>query len=375
MGEGRPSVLIAGAGPTGLTAALELCRRGFSPRIVDSESGPAPMRESRALGVNARTLTLLSPSGVTDRILGVAQFITHFRVRSGSTLLLELDTARVAGRYKAIQAMPQGLMERLLLAALHDYGIEPEWNTKVEAVSEDPSAPTVSLRHPDGASETIRPDFLIGADGAHSVVRKALGFGFPGEALETCFYIADYRYEHPVDARVAEIKVFNPGILGYLPVTPDTLRYISTLSDYQQRIVHPDKVVEEVWRSEFRVHFRHVESMAKGNIFLAGDAAHIHSPAGARGMNLGIEDACWLAYLLSEGRQQEYSSLRMPAVRQVMKVTYRLTAVITMKNPVVIGLRNRIVPMLLRIPPLGTRLLRGVAGYDTAPPPWIAGAE
>ncbi|MDI7863807.1 FAD-dependent monooxygenase [Rhizobiaceae bacterium n13] len=375
MGEGRPGVLIAGAGPSGLTAGLELCRRGFSPRIVDSESGPAPMEESRALGVNARTLTLLSPSGVTDRILGVAQHITHFRVRSGSALLFELDTGRAAGAYRAIQAMPQGLMERLLLAALREYDVEPEWNTRVEAVAGDPTEPVVSIRHADGATESVRPDFLIGADGAHSVVRKSLGFGFPGEALETCFYLADYRYEHPVDARVADIEVFNPGILGHLPVTPDTLRYISTLSDYESRIVHPDKVVEEVWRSEFRVHFRHVESMSRGNVFLAGDAAHIHSPAGARGMNLGIEDACWLAYLLSEGRQQEYSSLRMPAVRQVMKVTYRLTAFITMKNPLLIGLRNRIVPMLLRIPPIGTRLLRGVAGYDTPPPPWIAGAE
>lgn len=375
MGGASRSVLIAGAGPTGLTAALELCRRGFSPRIVDSEEGPASMRESRALGVNARTLTLLSPSGVAERILAAAMPIPHFRVFSGSKPIIHLVTSDVAGPYNAIYALPQGHTERLLLAKLEDYGVSPEWGTRLEAISGDPIAPSALLRKAGGASETVQPDILIGAEGAHSVARKALQLGFPGEELETCFYLADFRYETPIDERDARITVFNPGVLGHLPVTPDTLRYISTLSDYESRIVHPGKVLEEVWKSEFRVHFRHVGEMARGNVFLAGDAAHIHSPAGARGMNLGIEDACWLAYLIAEGREQEYSALRMPAVRQVMEVTYRLTALITMKNGLVIGLRNLIVPIALRIPSIRKRLLRSVAGYDTPPPPWIAGAE
>lgn len=375
MGDGRRSVLVAGAGPTGLTVALELCRRGFSPRIVDSDAGPASMRESRALGVNARTLTLLSPSGVTDGILAAALPIEHFRVYSGSRLLIHLRTADVGGRYNAIYALPQGHTERLLITKLEGFGVSPEWNTRLEAVSGDPATPQVLLRKADGSSEDLQPDILIGAEGAHSVARKALRLGFPGEALETCFYLADYRYEQPFDERDARVEIFGPGVLGHLPVTNDTLRYISTFSDYEARIIHPGKVVEEVWKSEFRVHFRHVGEMARGHVFLAGDAAHIHSPAGARGMNLGIEDACWLAYLIAEGREQEYSDLRMPAVRQVMNVTYRLTALITMKNPLVIGLRNLFVPIVLRIPPLTKRLLRSVAGYDTPPPPWIAGAE
>ncbi len=149
-----------------------------------------------------------------------------------------------------------------------------------------------------------------GPTGAHSAVRKALGAGFPGEALEAYFYIADFRYAKPVDAHFAEITLCDPGMLGRLPVSADVLRYISTLEDFEGRIIHPEVVAEKTWASQFRIHFRHVEPMAKGNVFMAGDAAHIHSPAGARGMNLGIEDACWLAWLIAEGREEEYSALR-----------------------------------------------------------------
>ncbi len=375
MADDGRSVLVAGAGPTGLSAALELCRRGIMPRIVDSEAGPAPMRESRALGVNARTLTLLSASGVSDRILAAAMSIPHFRVYSGSRLLMDIRTSDVRGAYNAIYALPQGHTERLLLARLEDYGVRPEWNTKLETVSGDPARPQVTLRRPDGGSEDVMTDIVIGAEGAHSEVRRALHLGFPGEQVETCFYLADYRYEQPLDDRDARVRLFNPGVLGHLPLAPDALRYISTLADYEARIEHPGKVAELMWKSEFRVHFRHVGEMARGNIFLAGDAAHIHSPAGARGMNLGIEDACWLAYLIAERRESEYSALRMPAVHQVMEMTRRLTALIAMQHPASIGIRNVLVPMAFRIPPLGKRLLRSVAGYDTPPPPWIAGAE
>ncbi len=109
MASGHRSILIAGAGATGLAAALELARRGFLPRIVDSDAGPVPLTESRALGINARTLTLLSPSRVTDTILQEAQRIAHFRIVSGGRLLADIDTTRVPGPYSAIHALAQGI--------------------------------------------------------------------------------------------------------------------------------------------------------------------------------------------------------------------------------------------------------------------------
>jgi len=378
IGSGRKSrsILIAGAGPVGLTAALELARRGFSPRIVDDGTGPTPLEESRALGVNARTLTLLSLSGVAERIIAAAQPIEQFRVRSAENILIQLDTRQVRGRFSAIRTLAQGSTERLLMEALSAYGVSPEWQTAVvaEAIS-DLQKPEVTLRRADGTSETVRPDILIGADGAHSVVRKALGAGFPGEALEAYFYLADFRYAGPVDTQYGEVSLFDPGMVARLPVSADIIRYISTLEDFESRIAHPAAIAEKTWGSQFRINFRHVEPMAKGNVFLAGDAAHIHSPAGARGMNLGIEDACWLAWLIAEGREQEYSALRIPAVKQVLKQTYGLTRLVTMKNPLAIAARNLFAPLLLRFGPARRTLLQSVAGYDTPRPPWIDWAE
>lgn len=370
------SILIAGAGPVGLTAALELARRGFAPRIVDDGTGPTSVEESRALGVNARTLTLLSLSGVAEHIVEAAQSINYFRVRAGEKTLFELDTRQVKGRFSAIRGLAQGQTERLLLEALSTYGIAPEWQTAIVAGEiADFQQPEVTLRHADGAIETVRPDILVGADGAHSIVRKAMGAGFPGEALEAYFYLVDFRYSGQIDTHFGEVSIFDPGMIGRLPVASDVIRYISTLEDFESRIVHPAVVAERIWASQFRIHFRHVEPMAKGNVFLAGDAAHIHSPAGARGMNLGIEDACWLAWLIAEGREQEYSALRIPAVKQVLKQTYGLTRLITMTNPLAIAARNLFAPLLLRFGPARRTLLQGVAGYDTAKPPWIDWAE
>lgn len=372
---GGKTILIAGAGPAGLAAALELARRGFSPRIVDDGDGPAPLSESRALGINARTLTLLSPSGVTETILAEAQQIAHFRARSTTRQLFELDTSKIPGRFSALHGLAQGATERLMIAALVSYGVTPEWNTAVQGIGPDRNKPEVTLRRPDGSVETVQVDIVIGADGAHSVVRKSIGLGFPGEALEASFYLADFRYSKPIDSHFAEIRLFDPGMVGRLPLAVDTLRFISTLPDFESRIAHPDLDHEKTWSSQFRIHFRHVDRMSAGNVFLAGDAAHIHSPAGARGMNLGIEDASWLAYLIAEGREQEYSALRMPAVKQVLKQTYGLTRLITMKNPFAVALRDFAAPLLLRLPSARHYLLRGVAGYDTPKPPWIDWAE
>lgn len=374
MPGGHRDILIAGAGATGLTAALELVRRGHRPRIIDSDEGPVPLAESRALGINARTLTLLSPSRVTDVLLQDSYRIDRFRARSDGKQLFELDPKRVTGRFPAIQMLAQGHTERLLLSKLSDYEVVPEWQTVLERVEIVAGKPRVLLRRPDGSAEEVVPDILIGADGAHSAVRKGVGLGFPGEALEESFFIVDYRYPEPIDPHYVEIELFNPGMLGRLPVSSDTVRYLSTLPDFEKRIRHPVAGGEAIWVSNFRIHFRHVERMSSGNAFLAGDAAHIHSPAGARGMNLGIEDACWLAYLISEGREQEYSDLRIPAVKTVLKQTYGLTALVTMRNPVVTGLRNALMPIAARTPFVANRLLRGIAGYDTPPPPWIDGA-
>ena len=197
-----------------------------------------------------------------------------------------------------------------MAARLAEFGIVPQWGTAFEGFAEAKSGKPVSkLSGPKGVEE-FEADIVIGADGARSLVRKSLGLDFAGEGFPETFHLADVVYDRDIERDFVQARFQNPGVIAYIPVNKRTFRYISTLPDFKDRIQHPAEPVEIVWESTFKVSFRHVSSMQKGNVFLAGDAAHIHSPVGGRGMNLGIEDACWLAWLISEGRQGEYTSLR-----------------------------------------------------------------
>lgn len=369
------SILIAGAGPVGLALALELARRGIKPRIVAETDGPVAENESRALGVNARTLMLLGPSGAASDISAQALPIEGLKLSSLGAPLLTVNTAGFRGPGPALSILPQGATERLLLEWLRALEVEPEWHTRVNRIDGTPDAPEVTLVRNDDSGETVRPTMLVGADGAHSTVRKACGFAFPGDALDNEFFLADYAYDAPVDVRHARVEFFNPGVLACIPVRANVLRYISTMADFEDRIVHPRPNAELAWRSKFTVSFRHVETMSTGRVFLAGDAAHIHSPIGARGMNLGIEDACWLAWLISEGREAEYSKLRLPAVRGVLRQTRMLTAMATMDRPASLALRDRILPLMAHLRFAERALVRSIAGMDTPNPPWLSVAS
>ncbi len=370
MKPSSPSILIVGAGPVGLTAALELARRGIFARIIDNNA-PSPIHESRALAVNERTMELLAPSGVAKLIDAEAIKLRQMQVFSGQKRILQIDLGMEAGKQTFLRSLPQGRTERLLAGRLAEFKIAPEWGMAFAGFAEAKGGkPVVKLEGPKGAEEHAA-DILIGADGAHSMVRKSLGLDFSGEALPETFYIADIVYDRDIERDFVQARFQNPGVIAYIPVNKRTFRYISTLEDFKSRIQHPAEVADIVWESSFRTSFRHVSSMQKGPVFLAGDAAHIHSPVGGRGMNLGIEDACWLAWLISEGRQDEYTSLRMEAVEHVLAQTKANTRAILLKNPVMVWLRNNLVPLILNIAPLRRAFIDGVRGLDTPAPPWL----
>ena len=370
MTERAGSILICGAGPVGLSLALELARRGIAARVIDKASGPAPLHESRALAVNARTLALLEPSGATGQILQEALRVEYaeFAFEGRTRVRLEPNAHPDAGH--GLHMLAQGRVERILLAELQRHGVEPEWATAVTAVETKDGRARATIAT-DAGSEGAAADLLVGADGAHSIVRKRGGFDFEGESLPQTFYLADLRYSRALGPVRVRARFFSPGVVAGHPglAHGHALRLDAcglAPAPRSRRARRRDALAVGVSRllPQRRAHAARAD-------FLAGDAAHIHSPVGGRGMNLGIEDACWLAWLIDEGREAEYSTLRMPAVRHVIRQTRLLTRAIVASRSWTVALRDLGIPLALKLPPVRDRLLRGVLGLDTPPPPWL----
>lgn len=366
------NVLIVGAGPVGLSVALELARRGYEPRIIDKGTGFTPENESRALGVNNRTLQLLSPSGATERMLDDGLKVTEACIiNEQKRRVVGFDFAARGVLYPFMLILPQGRTERILASALKSHGISVERQTELISVESDSANPVVTLKNPQG-DEIVRADILIGTDGSNSTVRQQYNFAFDGEGYPVEFGLADIILSDPTPEHQVSIRFTQDGFVALIPVKPGVLRAVSPRPDVIAGLPDDIAVKEVIWRSTFHVSFRHVSSMQKGAVFLAGDAAHVHSPVGARGMNLGIEDACWLAWLIDETRAAEYSRLRLPAAHKVVEQTKQQTNGLVNMNIAGRFLRDHIADHLLKFGPFKSAAIKRLLGLDTPNPPWLS---
>ena len=359
-------ILIAGAGPVGLAAAVELRRRGMNPRLIDRDAGPAP--ESRALAVNPRTLEILEPSGATERMLARGNRIHHMIVRTPERELFRFDTRNLNHRFDFLLALAQSETERILAELLGESGHPVDWQTELTGLTADGGK--IPLRNWWQSRSEF--DVVIGADGAHSLVRKSLGIGFSGESLPEAWGLADVELESwpfPWDCGVATLS--DDYVCAFFPLREGFGRFVSSRADIMNSLPPDTRVSKIVWQSEFHISYRQVETYQKGNAFLAGDAAHIHSPVGGRGMNLGIEDAAWLAYLLCEGRAGEYTRLRHGPGAQVLKMTSAPTRMLASRSAWARLLRTVILPLVFGRPIVQRFLLPRMAGLDTPAPPWL----
>jgi 2-polyprenyl-6-methoxyphenol hydroxylase-like FAD-dependent oxidoreductase len=359
-----PQVLIVGAGPTGLAAALFLTRRGVSVRIIDI--APEPSRTSKALGVNPRTLKLLEDTGVTARIEAEAQGVRalhiHRRGRSLAELTIDWDALGVDHR---MVILPQARTEALLTGALADLGVTPERGLGLASLDQTSDAVTATLT--DGS--VVETPVLFAADGAHSVARKALKLDFPGDAWSEPWQLMDVDLTGPpADEGWIDLRPTGPFVC--LPFSGRTFRLIGPGPPLLEHLPAGWTAGTVHWASDFHISHRIVEKLTEGRVCLAGDAAHIHSPIGARGMNLGVEDAwvfaaCAADFLGGEtGRLEDYSRLRHEIDADVVRRVRALTAAVRDTSSRADLVRRVAIPMLARLPFVINRVVRIGMGLD-----------
>jgi 2-polyprenyl-6-methoxyphenol hydroxylase-like FAD-dependent oxidoreductase len=345
-------VLVVGAGPTGLMAAGLLARSGVVVRIVEERAEAS--RESRAFAIQARTMELFQHLGLVEKLLdhGVVNSGVEFHVRGQHVGGLDFDAAASPDTpYPFIFLLPQSHTEAILVEDLAAQGVRIERGSRVTAVAQDADGVATEISGPHGTAE-IRSRYLLGCDGAHSVVRRAQGFRFDGAKYAQTFLLADCRVEWPFDH--ARFRVFMNGASTglFLPLerqrrsrvmatdlaahAEDTAASPMDLPELQAAFREAAGIEatlsEPVWATRYRVHHRGVDTYRKGRVFLAGDAAHIHSPAGGQGMNTGLQDAANLAWKLAAvlrgaaGQQLlgSYDDERRPVGEQVVATSDRM---------------------------------------------------
>jgi 3-(3-hydroxy-phenyl)propionate hydroxylase len=341
-------VVILGAGPTGLTAALTLQRYGI--RFVVIDRNPGPVQHSNALGVAVRTLEVLEMLGLKQPFLKAGYPVDHSQIRAFGTFLGRLSFNSVDSPYRGMHAVPQNVTETLLNDALlqragnHRIG-QILRNLEATAIQQDDSGVTVTAIPQSGTPETIRARYLIGCEGSNSLTRQTCGIEFIGERYESQVFLqtdAVLKWTYPVGDMYAFLHQHmaciafpydlsgRARIICALPDTnPDdkSLPTVEQMQEYVRRAADPIAVLSEpTWFSRFRTQHRIAATFRSGRCFLAGDAAHVHPPIGGQGMNTGMQDAFNLGWKLAlvlrnqlpEAALDTYNSERRPVAEQLI---------------------------------------------------------
>jgi 2-polyprenyl-6-methoxyphenol hydroxylase-like FAD-dependent oxidoreductase len=353
--------LVVGAGPTGLALALELTRLGHPVRVIDARETFSPL--SRAIGVNPRTLQLLAPTGVTDDLLARGTRVPALRIHSGRRLLMRAPFEALPGPYNFLLTVPQEDTERSLEAALNARGVCVERGVALECFKHDATGVTAQLRTAQGPQE-IRVARLAGADGVRSRVRDACGVAYRGGTDRVPWALADATLDGDLPANEALVFTQPGAVTLAFPFGRERglYRVVSNGSDPFAGLPAQVRVGTPRWQSSFTIQHRLADRYQVGRVFLAGDAAHAHSPVGARGMNLGIEDAVTLARLIHLGREGAYHALRRRKGRHVVRLTTLQTHLLTTQAPLATQVRDALLPLLVGVPFLRRQALLEFTG-------------
>jgi 2-polyprenyl-6-methoxyphenol hydroxylase-like FAD-dependent oxidoreductase len=306
----QTDVLVVGAGPSGLALAGELHRRGVATRIVDRNA--APTTQSRAIGVHARTLEIFDDLGIADDLVARGIRCTGATMMAAGKPIVEIDFAGLDTRFPFVLCVSQVETETVLRDLLERRGGRVERETELVSLVQHDDHVEAVLRGPRG-EERAQPRWVVGCDGAHSAVRHALGASFGGHTYEDTFVLADAHLDWDVPATRITTFLAHDGVAAFFPLGGTRWRVVvsaaaalgdqPTLADVralcEQRAGRPVPISDAGWIAPFRIHCRQVTAYRDRRVFLAGDAAHIHSPVGGQGMNTGIQDVHNLAWKLA----------------------------------------------------------------------------
>jgi 2-polyprenyl-6-methoxyphenol hydroxylase-like FAD-dependent oxidoreductase len=383
------NVLIVGAGPTGLTVAHELLRQGARVRLIDK--APGTSQNTKALGVWPRTLELFARTGtgIVEEMLDRGVKTPIFHVWSEGKRLIRLDLAhQLAGPYPFALMIPQTETEALLTRHVLDVGGTIERGTELVSLTQQKEGVEVVLRHIDGTEEVVRADWLIGCDGAHSMVRHLLGVPFVGKTFQQSFVAGNVRMQWDVPPDEAHAFLHHGNTIAFFPM-PDPFRYRVVITYQPGAVPEGDVTLEEVqrdisafggpvgarasepeWLDRFQVDQRRVERYVSGHVILVGDAAHLLTFVGAQGMNTGIQDAfnlAWKLTLVMKGHAraqllESYGQEREHVSKGLLAATGWAARLATLHHPVPTQIRNFLAPRLTSLPLAQRLLINALAG-------------
>jgi 2-polyprenyl-6-methoxyphenol hydroxylase-like FAD-dependent oxidoreductase len=362
-------VLIVGAGPVGLFLAHECARRGLKARIIEASASQS--RHSKALAIFPRTLEILDMAGLVGPFLEKANRVTSVAVVADGKRLGCMPFTPEGTPYPFVAMVPQDVTEQLLLEHLKGAGGAVEYETQFVSAHEADDFVKVRITH-RGVPSEVTASFVVGCDGAHSAVRHALDLPFEGGQYAATFMLADVDTNQtlPVDELQLCPNEFGP--IAIFPMSAQRRRVVAILDKTDGEapsLALVQKLLDERapagiqatalhWSSYFRIHHRQVKQMRVGRTFIAGDAAHIHSPFGGQGMNTGLHDIWNLAWKLdfavrghaTESLLDSYAAERRPIIKEVIDTTDLLTKVMGTPSKLAQTLRNTLIPAVSHLP-------------------------
>jgi 2-polyprenyl-6-methoxyphenol hydroxylase-like FAD-dependent oxidoreductase len=367
----KTDVLIIGAGPTGLSLATQLVRYGVDFVIVEKNAGVTPF--SKAIGVQARTLEIYEQLDLAQRAVAEGAIAGKVRLLAGGEVRAELDLSNIGeglSAYPYLLLLEQSKNERLLYDYLQQRDKEVFWNTEFKNLSQTDEGITAQVISAAGSPQTIEARYLVGCDGAKSLVRHALNLEFQGSTVERMFFVADVKVDWKFSHDALHACLSKDSLLAFFPLKGDNrYRIVGSFpeefakhegevlyEEIEQQIrkdAHLELDIHEVaWFSTYKVHTRHVNKFSEGRCFLAGDSAHIHTPAGGQGMNTGIQDGYNLAWKMAlvlrdqahEKLLESYNEERLENAKNLTQTTDRVFQFLASSEWFLAFLRTNVLP-------------------------------